>query len=279
MGSPGALDWSGPFIRATVNYIDPDAADPGGIDDADRERSTLKLIPHPVRVHDARPMQPGLSLEGNGFVWLRRPTAVTDFADQDEVTRVYYREAEQVVADLTGAETVLVFGQVQRDGARRESRHQPVYNAHVDYDVPTIRAVARRLLPPEEFERRKDQRILLVNLWRPLAPVESAPLAVCDASSVARRDLVYGPIGGDSAAGVPGAAGYNVAHSPMHRWCYVPAMQPDELLVLKLCDTDADRVQWTAHTSVDPPDAPPDARPRRSIELRTLAFIPDGRSP
>ena len=177
--------------------------------------------------------------------------------------------------ELTGADKVVVFGQVQRDGALEKSPHRPVYNAHVDYNVETIRAVAARLLAPEELERRRGQRIMLVNVWRPIEPIESAPLAVCDAASVERRDLVYGPIGGNSASGVANAAGWNLAHNPAHRWLYVPHMRPEEVLVFKLCDTDQDRVQWTAHTAFDDPTSPPGAAPRRSIELRTLAFMAD----
>jgi hypothetical protein len=270
----GRAEADGAFVEAVINYVDP-AAPIGGINDVEREKSTFTLIAHRMRIFDARRLRPQLGLEKTGFVWLDRPTAVTDFADPVQVERLYLPESAALVQELTGADKVVVFGQVQRDGARKASPHRPVYNAHVDYNVETIRAVARRLLAPEEFERRRSQRIVLVNVWRPLETVQSAPLAVCDAASVARQDLVFGPIGGNSAAGVPDAAGWNLAHNPAHRWLYVPHMTPDEVLVFKLCDTDAHRVQWTAHTAFDDPTSPADAAPRRSIELRTLAFLPE----
>jgi hypothetical protein len=263
----------GGVVEAVINYVDP-TAPIGGINDVEREKSTFTLIPHRVQIRDARPMRAELGLETTGFVWLDRPTAVRDFADPDQVRDVYLPESAALVKELTGADKVVVFGHIQRDGAREVSPHRPVYNAHVDYNEETIRAVARRLLPPEEHERRLARRIVLVNVWRPVEPIESAPLAVCDASSVAREDLVFGPIGGNSAAGVPDAAGWNLAHNPAHRWCYVSDMQPDEVLVFKLCDTDAHRMQWTAHTAFDHPASTPRSRPRRSIELRTLAFMP-----
>ena len=31
--------------------------------------------------------------------------------------------------------------------------------------------------------------------------------------------------------------------------------------------------RWTAHTAFDDPTTPPNARPRESIEIRTLAFF------
>ena len=269
--------WDAPFVEAVVNYIDP-TAPIGGINDVERERSTFTLVPHRVRIHDARALTPQPGLDRTGFAWLRRPTAVADFLDPAEVEAVYLPEAEALVREVTGADKVLVFGHVLRDGALATSPHRPVYNAHVDYNEETVRAVARRLLPPGEQPERLAQRILLVNVWRPLEPVESAPLALCDASSVDRGDLVFGPIGGKSAAGVPDAAGWNLAYSPAHRWSYLPSMSPDEVLVFKLCDTDRSQPQWTAHTAFDDPASAPGARPRRSIELRTLAFLPDERS-
>lgn len=274
MSEPAGLDWSGPFIQASINYIDPRAPDPGGINDGEREKSTLSLISHRMAIQDVRARAADLSLERNGFVWRLRPTAVRDFSDPAQVSGAYVEEAVEIVTDLTGAEKVLVFGQVFRDGSRPPGAHAPVYNAHVDYNADTIRAVAARLLPADEREDWLARRILLVNLWRPMSPVESSPLALCDATSVSARDLVHGPIGGKSAAGVPSAAGYNLAHNPAHRWCYVSNMQPEEVLVFKLCDTDPDRVQWTAHTAFDDPTSPGNAAPRRSIELRTLAFLP-----
>ena len=274
MADRAMADADAGFVEAVINYIDP-AAPIGGINDVEREKSTFTLVPHRVRIFDARPLRPQVGLETTGFVWLERPTAVTDFTDPAQVTDVYLPESAALVRELTGADKVLVFGQVQRDGALKASPHRPVYNAHVDYNEDTIRAVARRLLSPEEFEQRRSNRILLVNVWRPIELVESAPLALCDAASVAREDLVFGPIGGKSAAGVPEAAGWNLAHNPNHRWLYLPRMQPEEVLVFKLCDTDRNRVQWTAHSAFDDPSSPPNAAPRRSIELRTLAFLPD----
>jgi hypothetical protein len=262
------------YVEAVINYVDPDAPI-GGINDVEREKSTFTLIPHRMRISDARPLRERLDLETTGFVWLERPTAVSDFTDRRQVDEIYLPEAAALVKELTGADKVVVFGEVQRDGALKASPHRPVYNAHVDYNVETIRAVAARLLSPDEMELRRGQRIVLVNVWRPIEPIESAPLAVCDAASVARQDLVYGPIGGNSASGVANAAGWNLAHNPAHRWLYVPRMRPEEVLVFKLCDTDQDRVQWTAHTAFDDPTSPPGAAPRRSIELRTLAFIAD----
>ncbi len=259
-------------IEAVIHYVDPQAPI-GAIHDVDREKTTLTLVPHRMRVRDARPVADRLGLERTGFVWIKRPTAVTDFGDARQVEDIYLAESAALVKELTGADKVVTFGHLQRDGALVASRHRPVFNAHIDYDEETVRAVARRVLSAEEFERRAGDRIVLANVWRPIEPVERDPLAVCDASSVEREDLVFGPIGGKSAAGVPHASGWNLSFSARHRWYYLSRMRPDEVLVFKLCDTDPTRIQWAAHTAIEDPATPSGAAPRRSIEVRTLAFI------
>ena len=51
-------------------------------------------------------------------------------------------------------------------------------------------------------------------------------------------------------------------------------MTRDEALVFKVYDSEKDgRARFTAHTSFSDPTSPPNAAPRESIEIRTLAFF------
>jgi hypothetical protein len=51
-------------------------------------------------------------------------------------------------------------------------------------------------------------------------------------------------------------------------------MRREEALVFKVYDSSKDgRARWSAHTAFDDPTSPPNARPRESIEIRTLAFF------
>jgi hypothetical protein len=51
-------------------------------------------------------------------------------------------------------------------------------------------------------------------------------------------------------------------------------MRREEALVFKVFDSLKDgRARWTAHTAFADPTSPPQARPRESIEIRTLAFF------
>ena len=67
---------------------------------------------------------------------------------------------------------------------------------------------------------------------------------------------------------------YHCGFNPQHRWYYFPHMQRNEAVVFKTFDSSKDgRARWTAHTAFDDPTSPPDAPPRESIEMRTLAFF------
>lgn len=241
----------------------------------DRERSYWPVEEHTVPIRDARAVMGRLALEENGFVLLHRPTALKDFSDPEAVRAVYHPEIEALVKELTGATKVLIFGEMVRtDAAGTPDSKLPARGAHVDYTETTVRWWTRQLVGEEEAERLLAGRFMLMNLWRPIAPVEKTPLAVCDASTVRPEDLNPSEVrGGLDDPNRPAMGGINLSYSPRHRWYYAPRMQPDEILAFKLCDSDHGRVQWTGHTAFDDPTSPADAAPRRSVEIRTISFF------
>ena len=67
---------------------------------------------------------------------------------------------------------------------------------------------------------------------------------------------------------------YAITHNPAHKWFWFPRQRREEAIVFKVYDSLQDgRARWTAHTAFDDPTTPPNARPRESIEIRTLAFF------
>jgi hypothetical protein len=240
-----------------------------------RELSYWPVEDHPVTIHDARAVADRLSLDASGFVLLNRPTRASDLADPERRKAEYYPEVEALVKELTGARRVLLFGDIARtDAAGTPDGLLPARGAHVDYQDRTVRWWTEQLVGPAEAAELLKRRYMLMNLWRPMATVEKSPLAVCDASTVEAGDLNPSEVrGGLHNPDMASMFGWNLAYSPRHRWYYVPRMRPDEVLAFKLFDSDGARLQWTGHTAFDDPTSPPDAAPRRSLEIRSSSFF------
>ncbi len=239
----------------------------------ERDRSYWPGEEHEVTIHDMRPHSNELALERNGFVLLDEPSETQDYTDKDQLA-VYCRRAEAMVQRLTGADKVVSFGPIVRTNATGTHGHnQPAFGAHVDYGAKTVGDYTRDLLPLEEAEERLAKRHMLINVWRPIVMVESAPFALCDARTVKRQDLFPSEIIGGLGGVDRSLWGFNLAYTSGHKWYWVPQMQPSEVLAFKLFDSDDDAVQFTAHSAFDDPNAPPDAAPRQSIELRTIAYL------
>src|SRR6266849_6132765 len=114
-------------------------------------------------------------------------------------------------------------------------------------------------------------RFAIIQVWRAInQPIQSNPLAIADARSLAPRDLIR------AERRYPNRVGetYRVGYNPDHRWFYFPLMRRDEALIFKVFDSAKDgRARFTAHSSFVDPTTPPGAPPRQSIEARTLAFF------
>jgi hypothetical protein len=258
-------------IDVTMRFIDP-SAPPGFVYLNAYERNTMKFEPHPIAVTNARPIADRFTLARNGFALMRRPTRFTDFDDQARTEAVYYPEIEALVKELLGAEKVLVFHPaLRRDIAA--SKQKPARNAHLDYPVSTYRMWAEQILGAEEAAKWLKRRFVGINVWRPLKPVMSAPLALCDGATLSAQDLKIGYASNETDNAKPRAT-FNVAYNPAQRWYYFRHMQPDEVLLIKIADSDSSQVQGAPHSAVDDPTAGPDAPPRESYEVRALAFLP-----
>jgi hypothetical protein len=228
---------------------------------------------HEIEIHDGRKAGP-ITLDGQGFKLMDFPTAVRDFYDDEEVRRVYYPEMWRLVAQETGASKVVVFDHTIRVGDEGKQAAKkvraPVRNMHNDFTIRSAEQRVRDLLPAAEAEARLKKRFGSVNVWRPLiGPVVTAPLAICEYRSIADSDLIAAERRyQDRIGGV-----YHLSYNPAQRWYYFPRMQTGEVVLLKCYDSLTDgTARWTAHGSFDPPDAPADAPPRESIEIRTMMF-------
>jgi len=264
-------------IEATVNYLKDTGEAPwiySGGEGSTEVKSSGTPDPHRVTIRNGRPRAGGFKLESDGFRFVRHDTAMKDFLDPDEIKRFYYPEMEALIKAETGGKRVVVFDHTLRtaDEADREARkiREPVQRAHNDYTEWSGPQRVRDLLPDEAEELFK-RRFAIVQVWRPFRhPIETFPLAICDAKSVAFSDFMI------SERRYPNRVGqtYAVKYNPAHRWFWFPRQQRNEAIVFKVYDSEKDgRARWTAHTAFTDPTSPPNARPRESIEIRTLAFF------
>ena len=239
-----------------------------------RRRRIGTLDPRPMSIRNGRPLASEFSLDRNGFLFVEHQTAVKDFFDQQQLERVYYPEVEQLIKTVAGAARVVVFDYTLRSGdeSEREAKlvREPVLSAHNDYTEWSGPQRVRDLLP-DEAGKLLAGRFAIIQVWRAInQPIQSNPLAIADARSVAFEDLMV------AERRYPDRVGqtYRLRYSPAHRWFYFPQMRRDEALVFKVFDSARDgRARFTAHTSFDDPGAPPGAPPRQSIEARSLAFF------
>jgi hypothetical protein len=230
---------------------------------------------HRVSISNARLAPPpgGPSLDRNGFELRRHASALEDFSDEAAIERVYYRESERLLRQWTGAKRVVIFDHTLREGGSKRAQgvREPVRFIHNDQTFVSGPRRVRDHLPAHEAEALLKGRVAIVNLWRPIAgPVESSPLALCDSRSIDLRDVVASDLIYPDKVGET----YAFVFNPRHRWYYFPLMTPDEALLIKIYDSAGDDIaRLTAHTAFDDPTSPPDARARKSIELRALLFF------
>jgi hypothetical protein len=264
------------FVEAELNYLRPQASKPvnyavtppPGVPQRGGQAD-----PRRVRIFDARSTGIAPKLDRNGFQAHAHESKLSDFSDEAAIRSVYYPEAEAVIKELTGAVKVVIFDHTRRYALPDHEEPGIRETASRVHNDQTFRAATRRVrdhLPAEEAEARLKKRHAIINFWRPTNyPVETWPLAFCDAESIdpsdlVPTDLVYADKVGET---------FSVVHNPKHRWCYYSRLTPEEVILLKIYDSRTDgTARLTAHTAFEDPSSPPNARHRRSIELRTLVF-------
>src|SRR6185503_12835080 len=227
-----------------------------------------------MAIEDGRSVKDEVELERNGFVFVEQKTAMKDFFDEAELKSVYYREVEELIKKTSGASRVVLFDHTLRSGneGEREEKliREPVLSAHNDYTEWSGPQRVRDLMGDEAEELLK-RRFAIIQVWRAInQPIQSNPLAVADARSVAPDDLMI------AERRYPNRVGqtYRLKYNPNHRWFYFPKMRRDEALVFKVYDSAKDgRARFTPHTSFNDPQSPAGAPPRQSIEVRAFAFF------
>lgn len=256
-------------VEAELGYVLPGAGKPAVTVDGSGKRLERNFTADPRRVRVANGwLMPAPALDREGFALVRHETALQDFTGAIEP--LYCEEMQALLRQETGADEVVVFDHNLRrdDGGADGSRRPPVRRIHNDF---TARSGPRRVAGLLGDGIRRWRRVALVNVWRPIVePVETAPLALADARSVAPEDLIAADLVYPDRTGEI----YYAAHSSRHRWRYYPQMGREEALLIKGYDSLEDgRARWALHTAFDDPTSRAGAAPRESIEVRAAVLF------
>ncbi len=158
----------------------------------------FKVEDRTVKITDIRKIPTEPSIEREGFELIVSPTAVADLNSDDLVTNAYYPEIEALLKKRFGATRIAIFDATRRSdrgtgAANPDGRRGPAVRLHVDYTQKSGPQRLKDTIGIAEAERllASGARVIQVNVWRPIkGPVLRAPLAVADASSIAKHELV-----------------------------------------------------------------------------------------
>jgi hypothetical protein len=269
-------------VEAAINYVKP-MNRRAKFHAQDGSRDNLNLEPHVVQICNARNSATPPSLEREGFTLARQRSAVKDFHDPEELSRVYHPELKQFLQEYLGAKRVTMLGSGgMARYTERASRYgtgintRPARFPHVDFTDRTAPGIVDGVFGSHEEILQPGERIIGLNVWRVISePPQDVPLAVCDSRTVAKRDLI--PADGVYDVGDPASwmelEAYVVAHNPAHRWTYYRDMQPDEVLLFRSYDSGPDWRAGVPHSAFDDPACPPNAPARMSMEARAIVVL------
>jgi hypothetical protein len=220
-----------------------------------------------------------------------------NFYDAAEVERVFYPEIEKLLlAFFPGATDALVYNHDVFDkdytGDRSEDQaaKNPGVNAqyanivHNDLNDNSGRVRCRELLTRNlrnfgreqhyteaEADAKMARRFMSINLAKPMETVEQFPFVLCAWPSYADQPYITNYRIYDDRVGETTRFTYR----PDHEWYWFPQQQPNEVSMLKCYDsiTDGSVSRWSFHTACIDPTAPPDARCRKNVVVRSFVFF------
>lgn len=243
--------------------------------------SNVKLNPpgtdaRDVVIYDGWSQADTFTLDAEGFTIKPFDVGFSNFDSDNAITSIFYPQVVEFVKKHTGARRVEIFDKTVRqrlsdDLSQQTEEHRPaVLLVHSDY---TPRSAPARVIDilPDEADELLTGRVAFYNFWKSLYDVvEELPLACCDARTSVDDDMLLMNLKYSDRTGEI----YVLRHSPDHKWWYFPQMSADQALLLKTYDSETDgRARFMGHSAFEDPSTPAGARPRQSIEIRTMAFF------
>ena len=279
------MSCAAPELSSAIDYLVPSSRINRRFWAPGREFNTGIYAPYPVAIRNARMSGP-FTLDDHGFCLGHHHSEITDWEHNYQADSAYARQVGEVAKTLSGADLVLPMGGMVRSSGETSAVIQPpAAEAHVDFTQSCAERIARSMYAKGCAEGPGYDRFIAFSLWRVLSPPpQDMPLALCDGRSVGddegtpntKVDVAEIPVGDALFASIEGeetmAAATIFHYSPNHRWWYFPDMTPDEVIFIKLYDSDHRRAWRCPHTAFRD-NTRADARQRRSMEFRAIAYF------
>lgn len=243
-----------------------------------------------IKLEDVRGQEKTCSIGRHGFAFVSHASSLDlksqyfEHQTRDEaIVNKYLQECiELVKREMRVNRVVCIDWRLRRNFAERRTVYEddsryfaipPASVMHCDFSEEGGRDKLTVHLPPEEVTEltTKRRRVQFFNVWRPLLPVENAPLVLCDRRSVRRSDLLEA----DKVS--PGLIerDYFVKYDADQKWYWLSNQRPDEVTIFKSWDScnEASTAGCAPHGSATIPVSERASRPRESLEVRLIALF------
>eukprot|EP00933_Yihiella_yeosuensis_P072513 TRINITY_DN80924_c0_g1_i1.p1 TRINITY_DN80924_c0_g1~~TRINITY_DN80924_c0_g1_i1.p1 ORF type:complete len:488 (-),score=91.27 TRINITY_DN80924_c0_g1_i1:82-1545(-) len=227
-------------------------------------------------MRDARLLDHPPCMDSMGFALVPQDTGLSreDFLNDEKVKSVYYKQCEDLVKQVTGANGTHVFNHQCRGKGKKPFASI----VHSDYSCRTAFPLAG--IRPANYKgsfkgdwRQFKGRMCIINIWRNINPKEALKnhhLAMMDGSSCCAPDdfVLYNVT--EANAEIFGIDPHN---AKQHKWYYFSEMRADEALLFMQYDSDPTRrCRYTPHSSIAVENDHKNFE-RESIEVRLVAFF------
>jgi len=242
----------------------------------------------PVRIYNARLLDPPATLATHGFQCARCPLPKgLDLRDPDTGRKGFYKYVQSVVKEASpGCLTVVQPSEHEyRTGHSHlppEHRHglKPTPNGSSGFYGASIHSdlSSSYEMDWKPKEGRKEHHLQIVKIWRSTDMennVECMPLVFADMRTVRPEDIIY--YDGQNTMNLKMNTKYvamGIAFHPDQRWYYFPHLTPDEVLIFVQYDTRREEahLRTVFHSAAWDPTTRRDAPPRYTIEAATAVI-------
>jgi hypothetical protein len=199
----------------------------------------------------------------------------------DQLNTAYAQEIQEFLKATLKADEVITYRPyVRHSQSQKGSKSQPpATDAHCDLTAAAGARQARQFLDDPEFQY---SRHLHLSCWRTFSdPPQDWPLGLVDARTIPNEEgLVNSAIWQTEVPDLLNlpplpsevkSEAYIFPYNPKHQWKYFSNMTKDELLCLKLNDSDQTRPWRTCHSSFFNNEE--GTHPRESVEIRACCYF------